>query len=122
MVHPQDPAEQKASYRGKKKDHTEKNVLLVNALLLILFLSDPMAGTHGKRHYHTTPYPLPGEPGVAGPGLLAFTRCPEVAILMPRKKPRGGELSLEEGKGEPGTSPASTPDDMSIVVSSAVAW
>jgi Helix-turn-helix of DDE superfamily endonuclease/DDE superfamily endonuclease len=40
IVRPQDPAEQKESYSGKKKDHTVKNVLLVNALLLILFLSD----------------------------------------------------------------------------------
>jgi len=28
-------------------------------------------------------------------GFLAFT-LPQVAILMPRKKPRGGELSLEQ--------------------------
>jgi len=27
-------------YSGKKKDHTVKHVLLVNALLTILFLSD----------------------------------------------------------------------------------
>src|SRR4030095_11156577 len=36
-----------ACYSGKKKDHTVKNVLLVNALLLILFLSDTYGGrTH----------------------------------------------------------------------------
>jgi hypothetical protein len=40
IVRPQDPVEQKASYSGKKKDHTVKNALLVNPLLLILFLSD----------------------------------------------------------------------------------
>src|SRR5215831_5227565 len=32
IVRPQDPAEQQASYSGKKRDHTVKNVLLVNAL------------------------------------------------------------------------------------------
>ena len=40
IVRPQDPAEQTACYSGKKNDHTVKNVLLVNALLVILFLSD----------------------------------------------------------------------------------
>src|SRR5712691_1572403 len=40
IVRPQDPAEQTECYSGKKKDHTVKNVLLVNALLTILFLSD----------------------------------------------------------------------------------
>ena len=43
IVRPQDPPAQTDCYSGKKKDHTLKNVLLVNALLVILFLSD----THG---------------------------------------------------------------------------
>src|SRR3954469_2905260 len=37
---PQNPAEQTQCYSGKKKDHTVKNILLVNAVLIILFLSD----------------------------------------------------------------------------------
>src|SRR6266446_8740368 len=50
IVRPQDAAEQQASYSGKKKDHTVKNVLLVNVLLLILFLSDTSGGrVHDKR-------------------------------------------------------------------------
>src|SRR5262249_28559034 len=36
IVRPQDPTEQQESYSGKKKDNTVKNVLLVNALLIIL--------------------------------------------------------------------------------------
>src|SRR5439155_10987568 len=44
IVRPQDPVEQTDCYSGKKKDHTVKNVLLVNALLLILFLSDTYGG------------------------------------------------------------------------------
>src|SRR5262249_53190596 len=60
IVRPQAPPQQAACYSGKKKDHTVKNVLLVNALLIILFLSD----THGGRTYdlriaEATPYPLP---------------------------------------------------------------
>src|SRR5712671_2663385 len=38
IARPQDPPQQAACYSGKKKDHTVKNVLLVNALLVILFL------------------------------------------------------------------------------------
>jgi DDE superfamily endonuclease len=80
-----------------KKDHTVKNVLLVNALLLILFLSDTYGGrTHDKPIADTTPYPLPaGSRLLQDLGFLAFT-LPEVAILMPTKKPRGQELTREQ--------------------------
>jgi DDE superfamily endonuclease len=48
-----------ACYSGKKKDHTVKNVLLVNALLLILFLSDTYGGRmHDLRIAEATPYPI----------------------------------------------------------------
>src|SRR6266702_744171 len=39
IVRPQDPPQQAACYSGKNKDHTVNNVLLVNALLVILVLS-----------------------------------------------------------------------------------
>jgi DDE superfamily endonuclease len=86
---------QKESYSGKKKDHTVKNVLLVNALLLILFLSDTYGGcVHDKRIADATPYPLPARSRLLQDlGFLAFT-LPEVEILMPTKKPRGEELPL----------------------------
>src|SRR5262249_52868020 len=59
IVRPQDPAEQTECYSGKKKDHTVKNVLLVNALLVILFLSDTYGGrTHDLRIAEATPYPI----------------------------------------------------------------
>ena len=73
-----------------------KNVLLVNALLL-LFLSDTYGGrTHDKPIAAATPYPLPaGSRLLQDLGFLACT-LPEVAILMPTKKPRGAELTLEQ--------------------------
>ena len=97
IVRPQDAAEQTACYSGKKKDHTVKNVLLVNALLVILFLSDTHGGrTHDLRIAEATPYPLPAGSGLLQDlGFLSFT-LPEVEILMPTKKPRGGELTLEQ--------------------------
>ena len=71
-----------------------KNVLLVNALLLILFLSDTYGGrTHDKPIADAMPYPLPaGSRLLQDLGFLAFT-LPNVEILMPTKKPRSEELT-----------------------------
>src|SRR5262249_38435586 len=97
IVRPQDAAEQTTCYSGKKNDHTVKNVLLGNFLLLILFLSDTHGGrVHDLRIAETTPYPLPAGSGLLQDlGFLSFT-LPEVEILMPTKKPRGAELPLEQ--------------------------
>src|SRR4030095_650601 len=97
IVRPQDAAEQATCYSGKKKDHTVKNVLFVNALLIILFLSDTHGGrTHDLRIAEATPYPLPVGSGLLQDlGVLSFTP-PHLEILMPTKKPRGGELTLEQ--------------------------
>src|SRR5438309_821978 len=97
IVRPQDPVEQTTCYSGKKKDHTVKNVLLVNALLTILFLSDTYGGrVHDLRIAEATPYPLPAGSGLLQDlGFLSFT-LPQVEILMPMKKPRGEELTLEQ--------------------------
>ena len=97
IVRPQAPPAQTDCYSGKKKDHTVKNVLLVNALLLILFLSDTYGGrTHDKPIADATPYPLPaGSRLLQDLGFLAFT-LPQVEILMPTKKPWGEELAREQ--------------------------
>jgi hypothetical protein len=89
--------EQKASYSGKKKDHTVKNVLLVNALLLILFLSNTYRGrVHDKRMADAIPYPLSARSRLLQDlGFLAFT-LPHIEILMPTQKPRGQEPPLEQ--------------------------
>jgi DDE superfamily endonuclease len=74
-----------------------KNVLLVNAPLTILFLSDTCGGrVHDKRIADATPYPLPvGSRLLQDLGFLAFT-LPQVEILMPTKKPCGEELTLAQ--------------------------
>jgi hypothetical protein len=91
---PQDPTEQTRCYSGKKKCHTVKNVLLINAALTILFLSDTYAGSvHDKRIADTTPYPLPaGSRLLQDLGFLAFT-LDQVEVIMPTKKPRGRALT-----------------------------
>ena len=98
-------------YSGKKKDHTVKNVLLVNAPLTILFLSDTYGGrVHDKRIAEATPYPLPaGSRLLQDLGFLAFT-LPQVEILMPTKKPRGQELHAGAATGQPGTAPSPAAD------------
>src|SRR3989440_12791387 len=97
IVRPQDAAAQAACYSGKKKDHTVKNILLVNAPLTILFLSETAGGrVHDKRLAEATPYPLPtGSRLLQDLGFLAFT-LPQVVMLMPTKKPRGEELTREQ--------------------------
>jgi DDE superfamily endonuclease len=74
-----------------------KNVLLVNAPLTILFLSETYGGrVHDKRIAEATPYPLPARSRLLQDlGFLAFT-LPQVEILMPTKKPRGQELPLAQ--------------------------
>jgi len=72
-------------------------VLLVNALLMILFLSDTYGGrVHDKRIADATPYPLPARSRLLQDlGFLAFTLA-GVEILMPTKKPRGEELTRDQ--------------------------
>jgi hypothetical protein len=72
-------------------------VLLVNALLTILFLSDTYEGSaHDKRIADATPYPLPeGSTLLQDLGFLAFTLA-GVSSITPHKKPRGGTLTDEQ--------------------------
>jgi DDE superfamily endonuclease len=69
-------------------------VLLINAALMILFLSETYAGsTHDKRIADATPDPLPaGSRLLQDLGFLAFT-LPHLDIIMPTRKPRGRPLT-----------------------------
>ena len=77
-----------------------KNLLLINAALHILFLSETHPGSaHDKRIADTTPYPLPlGSHLLQDTGFQAFT-LEGVDILQPTKKPRGKELTAEQKAG-----------------------
>ena len=94
---PQDAAEQKSCFSGKKKCHTVKNILLINAALTILFVSDTYEGSvHDKRIADATPYPLPqGSQLLQDLGFLAFA-LDDVESITPFKKPRGGTLTDEQ--------------------------
>jgi hypothetical protein len=94
LERPQDPTEQTRYDRGKKTYHTVKNVLLINAALMILLLSETYAGrTHEKRMAEATPYPWPaGRRWLQDLGFLACT-LDQVAMIMPTRKPRGRALT-----------------------------
>jgi DDE superfamily endonuclease len=72
-------------------------VLLINAVLTILFLSETYVGsTHDKRIADATPYPLPaGSRLLQDLGFLAFT-LDQVEIIMPTRKPRGRALTRRQ--------------------------
>ncbi len=74
-----------------------KNVLLVNALLLLLLLRDTSGGRmHDKRMADATPYPLPaGSRWLQDLGFLAFP-LPQGDSLMPTKNPCGEERTREQ--------------------------
>jgi hypothetical protein len=74
-----------------------KNLLLINAALRILFLSETQPGSvHDKRMADTTPSPLPaGSHLLQDLGFQAFT-LEGVDIIQPTKKPRGRELTPEQ--------------------------
>lgn len=75
-------------------------MLLIDAALRILFLSDTYEGSvHDKRIADSTPYPLPeGSELLQDLGFLAFT-LERVLCHTPHKKPRGGKLT-EQQKAE----------------------
>jgi DDE superfamily endonuclease len=74
-----------------------KNILLVNARLLILLLSETAGGRlHDKRLAEVTPYPFPaGSRLWQDLSFLAFT-LPQVEILMPTKHHGGQALPLAQ--------------------------
>jgi hypothetical protein len=74
-----------------------KNILLIDTLLTILFLSETVEGKrHDKKIADSTPYPLPpGSQLLQDLGFQAFT-LEGVKTIMPTKKPRSAELSAEQ--------------------------
>ena len=84
-------------YSGKKKRHTLKNVLLVDSVGSIHFLSDTYEGrVHDKCIADEARYTLPtGSILYQDAGFQGF-RLPGVQIMQPKKKPRNGTLTPQE--------------------------
>lgn len=92
---PKDPAAQERRYSGKKKRHTVKNIVLTHPVTQrILYLGETVDGTvHDKRATDQEqlrcrdPVPVGTDSGLQG---LVLGRA---RIVLPLKKPKGGELT-----------------------------
>jgi hypothetical protein len=98
---PKDSEKQKENYSGKKKAHTRKNILITDKNRRIGYLSPPEVGK--KHDYGMFKKLFP--PGLFPKRItlwldLGFTGVekdyPEATVRMPRKKPKGKELTDEE--------------------------
>lgn len=98
---PKDHERQKANYSGKKKRHSRKNIVVNDEKKRILIVSET---TEGKRHDFKI-YKEDGIGDALPEGIPCFvdtgfqgieTESPRLTVVMPKKKPRGGELSEEE--------------------------
>ncbi len=97
IARPKDDDEQEHYYSGKKKGHTIKNVVIIDASGAIRFLSATYAGrVHDKRIADESHYQLP-EGSILGQdsGFQGFV-LPGVTILQPKKRPPKGKLTDEE--------------------------
>ena len=94
---PKDTAAQKAYYSGKKKQHTLKNNLIINAAGKVVLLTPTCEGRiHDKCIADTIGYCVPsGSVLYQDTGFQGFS-LPDVNIIQPKKKPKGGELTMAE--------------------------
>lgn len=94
---PKDKEVQKTYYSGKKKRHTVKNNVLVNAQAKIVLLTATCEGKkHDKKIADETQFTLSeGSLLYQDNGFQGFALA-GVTILQPKKKPRGGQLTAEE--------------------------
>ena len=94
ILRPSDPEEQRLYYSGKAHLHTVKNNLLIDRSCRILFLSPTVEGKmHDKKLADQTDYALPkGSRLAQDNGFQGFSQ-EGVAILQPKKKPKGKSLS-----------------------------
>lgn len=94
---PADPEAQQTFYSGKKKRHTVKNNVLVNAHGEIVLLTATCEGKkHDKKIADEAAFTLPeGSLLYQDTGFQGFA-LEGVTIFQPKKKPRGGELTTDE--------------------------
>ena len=99
---PKDNEKQKENYSGKKKTHTRKNIVITDKNRRIGYLSPPEAGKKHDYGMFKELFP-PGrlfpksitlrlDPGFTG----VEKDYPEATVMMPRKKPKGKELTDKE--------------------------
>lgn len=99
---PKDDKLQEFYYSGKRKTHTVKNQLLVNPTSKrILSISDTVEGKRAdKKVFEDDPTSLYLPQGSVGMGDKAYQKAgevnPNLTMVIPKKKPPGGELTKSE--------------------------
>lgn len=93
---PQDPLQQRDCYSGKKKAHTDKNIVVVNTTTeQVTYLSLTVGGAqHDKKAADAAAVAYPaGSTLTQDLGFQGY--APNgVHVIQPKKQPRGGYLSL----------------------------
>ena len=97
IVRPKDQQTQQLYYSGKKRQHTLKNIVLINAYCKIILLTLTCEGKkHDKKATDEAAYDLPdGSALYQDTGFQGFTLA-GVTIIQPKKKPRGRELTADD--------------------------
>ncbi len=88
-----DPDVQKEYYDGKHKAHTEKNHVVINTDREVIYVSPTYKGkVHDKRLLEEEGLKFPDNVAIVqDTGYQGFTDAG--AVFMPKKKPKGGELT-----------------------------
>jgi len=99
MQRPKSKKTQKKHYSGKKKRHTRKNIVVTDEKKRILVLTPSKNGkVHDKKmsdnNYLMNNIP-PTVAVLADTGFLGIQKQ-HPRVLMPKKKPRGGKLTIED--------------------------
>lgn len=93
---PKDKVKQKEEYSGKKKRHTKKNILLISLFnCLVLFLGKTQGGSVHDKTCTDEDNLRCNDPTIqvcTDLGLLGL-KIGNATIVMPKKKPRGKELT-----------------------------
>ena len=91
---PKDKDQQKKNYRGKKKGHRKKNLLVATGDKRVVYVGPTCPGSvHDKRLADESGLVFPlGAVVLQDSGLQGYQAPGAKQTLLPKKKPRGGEL------------------------------
>jgi hypothetical protein len=95
---PTKAAQQKEHYSGKKKTHTDKNLVLINAhTTKVIYLGPTVPGkTHDKKAADAVPMAYPPNATLGKDTGFQGYEPAGVRTQQPKKKPRGQELSVAD--------------------------